>query len=47
MEEVKICLTEKEILDNPNDFELGEEVRKKYWEIKSNENNENTEEQND
>jgi hypothetical protein len=47
MEEVKICLTEEEILNTPNNYELGEDVRKKLWEIKTTENNENTKEQQD
>jgi hypothetical protein len=29
-----VNLTEKEILDTPNDYELGEKVRIKYWEQK-------------
>ena len=29
-----VNLTEKEILDTPNDFELGGKVRAKYWEQK-------------
>ena len=27
-----ITVTEKEILETPNDFDLGEKVRKMYWE---------------
>lgn len=29
-----VNLTEEEILDTPNDYELGEKVRIKYWEQK-------------
>ena len=32
---ININLTEKEILDTPNDYDLGEKVRIKYWEEKS------------
>ena len=35
----KVCLTEQEILDLPNDFELGHEVRRKLWEEKKSQNN--------
>ena len=28
---VKVCLTKKEVLKNPNDSLLGELVRKKFW----------------
>lgn len=31
---VTVNLTEKEILDTPNDYDLGEKVRKMYWELK-------------
>lgn len=31
---ITVSLTEKEILDTPNDFELGEKVRKMYWQQK-------------
>ena len=31
--EKKVCLTEKEVLENPNNITLGELVRKKYWEL--------------
>lgn len=31
---IVVNLTEKEILDTPNDYELGEKVRIKYWEQK-------------
>lgn len=31
--EKKVCLTNEEILKNPNNATLGELVRKKYWEI--------------
>lgn len=31
---IKICITEKEISERPNDFELGEFIRAKYWELK-------------
>lgn len=32
--EIVVNLTEKEILDTPNDYELGEKARIKYWEQK-------------
>ena len=35
----KICLTEQEILELPNDFELGQEERRKLWEEKKSQNN--------
>jgi hypothetical protein len=28
---IKIYVTEEEVMSTPNDFELGEIVRKKYW----------------
>ena len=31
---IMVNLTEKEILDTPNDYDLGEKVRMKYWELK-------------
>ena len=34
MKDKKVCLTEKEVLENPNDNELGELVRKKFWNLK-------------
>ena len=37
----KICLTEEEILETPNNLELGEKVRRKLWEEKET-NNANT-----
>jgi hypothetical protein len=45
----KICLTEEEILETPNNLELGEKVRRKLWKeketnnIKENENNQESE----
>lgn len=30
---IKITITEKEIADNPNNFELGQLVRTKYFEL--------------
>lgn len=36
MKDKKVCLTEKEVLENPNDNILGELVRKKFWSIKKN-----------
>jgi hypothetical protein len=35
----KICLTEKEILETPNNLELGEKVRLKLWKEKETNNN--------
>lgn len=35
---IYVTLTEKEILETPNDFDLGELARKKYWEEKQYEN---------
>ena len=32
----EVCLTEEEVLKNPNNSLLGEIVRKKYWESKNN-----------
>lgn len=32
---IKICIHENEISERPNDFELGEFIRAKYWELKS------------
>jgi hypothetical protein len=34
MKDKKVCLTEKEVLENPNDNTLGELVRKKFWNLK-------------
>jgi hypothetical protein len=34
MEKKKVCLTEEEILKNPNDNILGHLVRQKFWNIK-------------
>ncbi len=34
MKDKKVCLTEKEVLENPNDNILGELVRKKFWSTK-------------
>ena len=34
MKDKKVCLTEKEVLENPNDNILGELVRKKFWNLK-------------
>lgn len=31
---IKICIHENEISERPNDFELGEFIRAKYWELK-------------
>ena len=45
----KICLTEEEILETPNNLELGEKVRRKLWKeketnnTKENENNQESE----
>lgn len=36
MDKKKICLSEEEILNQPNDNLLGYEVRKKLWNNKSN-----------
>lgn len=33
---IKVTLTEKEILDTPNDYALGELVRNKYWQERRN-----------
>ena len=33
--EISIKVTEQEILENPNDFDLGGLIRKKYWDIKN------------
>lgn len=33
---IKVTVTEKEILDRPNDFELGEFVRNQYWQERRN-----------
>ena len=33
---IKVIVTEKEILDTPNDFSLGELVRNKYWQERRN-----------
>lgn len=33
---ITVTLTEKEILDTPNDFDLGELVRNKYWQERRN-----------
>lgn len=33
--EITFVISEKEIMDNPNDFELGEYVRKKFWDIRN------------
>ena len=33
MKDKKVCLTEKEVLENPNDNQLGELVRKKFWNL--------------
>lgn len=33
---INISITEKEILDNPNDYSLGELVRNKYWQERRN-----------
>jgi hypothetical protein len=33
---IKVTLSEKEILDRPNDFELGEFARNKYWQERRN-----------
>lgn len=35
----KVCLTEQEILEQPNDQLLGHVVRKKLWEEKKSQNN--------
>ena len=35
MKDKKVCLTEKEVLENPNDNKLGELVRKKFWSLKN------------
>jgi hypothetical protein len=34
MKDKKVCLTEKEVLENPNDNILGEMVRNKLWNLK-------------
>ena len=34
MKDKKVYLTEKEVLENPNDNKLGELVRKKFWNLK-------------
>jgi hypothetical protein len=34
MKDKKVCLTEKEVLENPNDNILGELARKKFWNLK-------------
>lgn len=34
--DIKVQLTEKEILETPNDFELGNLVRQKYWQERRN-----------
>jgi len=34
--QITVSLTEKEILDNPNDFDLGGLVRNKYWQERRN-----------
>jgi len=34
MMDKKVYLTEKEVLENPNDNKLGELVRKKFWNLK-------------
>ena len=34
--EILITLTEKEILETPNNEMLGEKIRNKYWEVKRN-----------
>ena len=36
MKDKKVCLTEKEVLENPNDNKLGELVRKKFWSLLTN-----------
>lgn len=36
--EVSVIVSENEILKNPNDSQLGELIRKKYWEQKETEN---------
>ena len=36
MKKKKVCLTEEEILKNPNDNILGSLVRQKLWKLKSN-----------
>lgn len=41
--EISILLTEKEILDLPNDYDLGEYVRKKYNTIRQSEDSLDTE----
>ena len=33
---IKVIVTEKEILDTPNDYSLGELVRNKYWQERRN-----------
>lgn len=37
---ITVSLTEKEILSHPNDYELGEYIRKKYWESRKIQNTE-------
>ena len=45
---ITICLTEEEILNLPNDGELGEVVRRKLWKEKTNNiKNENSKESED
>jgi hypothetical protein len=34
---IEVTITEKEIMETPNDFDLGEKVRQKYWEMKNDE----------
>jgi hypothetical protein len=34
--EINFVITEKEIIDIPNNLELGKYVRKKFWDIKEN-----------
>lgn len=36
--EKKVCLTKKEILENPNDITLGKLVRERYWEEEKKDN---------
>jgi hypothetical protein len=31
--EIKVIVTEKEIMDTPNDYELGNLVRNRYWQV--------------
>jgi hypothetical protein len=35
---IKICIHENEISERPNDFDLGEFIRAKYWELKDTQN---------